>query len=55
MNLHSERNRPRLDACGLIEEDRDTQLQHVLRILQDSWAQFASDLEMLETDCERAK
>jgi hypothetical protein len=55
MQLHSHRNRPRANACGLLEEDHDTQLQHVQRILQDSWAQFASDLESLETGCERAK
>ena len=55
MQLHSQRNRPRADACGLIEEDRDTQVLHVLRILQDSWAQLASDLEMLEAGCEGAK
>ena len=54
MQLHSQRNRPPA-ACGLIEEDRDTQVLHVQRILQDSWAQFASDLETLETGCERAK
>jgi hypothetical protein len=53
MQLHSQRNRPRADACGLIEEDHDTQLQHVRRILQDSWAQFASDLELLEAGGER--
>jgi hypothetical protein len=51
MQLHNQRTRPCLDACGLLQEDRDTQVQHVLRILQDSWAQLASDLELLEADC----
>jgi hypothetical protein len=48
MQLHSQRNLQRASVCGLLEEDRDTQLQHVRRILQDSWVQFASDLETLE-------
>jgi len=51
MQLHNQRNRPCPNACGLLQEDRDTQVQHVLRILQDSWAQLAIDLELLEADC----
>jgi hypothetical protein len=54
MNLHSEHRRPRQSTCGFVEEDRDTQVQHVLRILQDSWGQLASDLEMLEAGWPRA-
>jgi hypothetical protein len=48
MQLYGHTSRPRGSACGLIEEDHETQVQHVMRILQDSWAQLASDLEMLE-------
>lgn len=55
MNLHSGGCRARPGACGLLEEDRDTQGQHVLRILQDSWSQLASDLELLEAGFEPTK
>jgi hypothetical protein len=48
MNLHSQPRRPCASAYGLLDEDRDTQVQQVLRMLQASWAQLASDLELLE-------
>jgi len=55
MQLHHERSARCRSACGLLEEDRETQVQHVRRILQDSWAQLASDLEMLDAGWEPAR
>jgi hypothetical protein len=49
MNLHNQPRRHYASVCGLLDEDRDTQVQHVLRMLQDSWAQLANDLELLES------
>jgi hypothetical protein len=55
MNFQCQGARRSSSASGLLEEDRETQVQQVMRMLQGSWAQLASDLQFLETARQPAK
>jgi hypothetical protein len=40
--------------CAALLEEADAQVQEVLRLLQGSWATFASDLQSAETSVGQA-
>jgi hypothetical protein len=48
------KNREVEGRCAALLEEADAQVQEVLRLLQGSWATFASDLQLAETSVGQA-